>query len=72
MAKVAASERSIRAGVIGLDPHALTLAEKKCLYALERWRQCRETNEWPGYPRRTCWAELPPAHEAWWVEKELR
>jgi PDDEXK-like domain of unknown function (DUF3799) len=58
--------------VIGLGPDALLLAEKKCLYALEVWRASLERNEWAGYPRRTCWASLPMAHEAWWLEKELR
>jgi hypothetical protein len=58
--------------VIGLGPDALMLAEKKCLYALEQWREARERNDWVGYPRRTCYATLPMAHEAWWLEKELR
>lgn len=58
--------------VIGLGPDALMLAEKKCLYALEQWREARERNDWPGYPRRTAWATLPMAHEAWWLEKEMR
>jgi hypothetical protein len=58
--------------VIGLAPDALMLAEKKCLYALEVWREARARNEWIGYPRRTCWAALPMTHEAWWLEKELR
>ena len=58
--------------VVGLGPDAMTLAEKKCLYALEVWRASLATNEWPGYPRRTAWASLPMAHEAWWLEKEMR
>jgi hypothetical protein len=58
--------------VIGLGPDALMLAEKKCLYALEKWREARDRNDWQGYPRRTAWASLPMAHEAWWLEKELR
>lgn len=58
--------------VIGLGPDALTLAEKKILFALEIWRASLASNEWQGYPRRTCWASLPMAHEAWWLEKEMR
>lgn len=58
--------------VIGLGPDAMVLAEKKCLYALEGWRAARASGDWIGYPRRTCWAGLPMAHEAWWLEKELR
>jgi PDDEXK-like domain of unknown function (DUF3799) len=58
--------------VIALNPDALLLAEKKCLYAIEQWREARASNDWRGYPRRTAFAVLPPAHEAWWLEKELR
>ncbi len=58
--------------VIGLGPDAMMLAEKKCLYALEVWRASRQTGDWAGYPRRTCFASLPMAHEAWWLEKECR
>jgi hypothetical protein len=58
--------------VIALGPAALMLAEKKCLYALELWRESRQRNEWIGYPRRTCYAALPMAHESWWLEKETR
>jgi hypothetical protein len=58
--------------VIGLGPDALLLAEKKCLYALEVWRESRARGEWIGYPRRTCYASLPMAHEAWWLERESR
>ena len=58
--------------VVGLGPDVLMLAEKKCLYALEVWRHSCETGDWLGYPRRTCYAALPMAHEAWWLEKESR
>jgi hypothetical protein len=58
--------------VIALGPDALMLAEKKVLYALERWREARGRNEWTGYPRRTCYASLPPTHESWWLEREMR
>lgn len=58
--------------VISLGPAALMLAEKKVLYALDAWRAAREQDDWVGYPRRTCYADLPQWHEAWWLEKELR
>lgn len=58
--------------VIALGPDAMILAEKKCLYALEVWNKSLSSNEWPGYPRRTCYAALPMAHEAWWLERECR
>lgn len=58
--------------VIALNPDALLLAEKKCLYALEQWREARASNDWRGYARRTAFATVPPWHESWWLEKELR
>lgn len=58
--------------VIALNPDAMLLAEKKVLYALEAWRDARDRDAWYGYPRRTAFATLPPAHEAWWLEKEIR
>lgn len=56
--------------VIALGPDAMTIAEKKVLFALEAWAKCRRTGKWPGYPTRTCWAELPPWEEQKWLLKE--
>lgn len=58
--------------VIGLGPSALILAEKKIRYALEHWRASVVSGDWVGYPRRTCYADLPATHEAWWLERETR
>ena len=58
--------------VVALGPQAEMLAEKKVLYALDAWRAARKRNDWIGYARRTCYASLPPWHEAQWLEKELR
>jgi len=60
------------ASVIALNPDAMLLAEKKCIYAIEKWREARASNDWRGYPRRTAYATLPAWHEAWWLEKEMR
>lgn len=56
--------------VIGLDPMVLSLAEKKVRSAIELWGECLRTNRWPGYPSRTCYAELPPWIEAQWLKRE--
>lgn len=57
--------------VIALGPGAMLLAEKKILFALEAWQRAVERDDFVGYPRKTCYASLPSAHEAWWLEKEL-
>ncbi len=56
--------------VIGLGPDALMLAEKKVLFALEKWRECLDADDWPGYPRQTCWASLPTWEESRWLQRE--
>jgi hypothetical protein len=58
--------------VIGLGPDVLTLADKKVRAALELWRRCLETGVFPGYPTRTCYADLPPWQETRWLEQEYR
>jgi hypothetical protein len=58
--------------VIALNPDAMFLAEKKCEYALEHWRDAMVSHDWRGYPRRTAYATLPAWEEARWLEKELR
>ena len=58
--------------VIALNPDAMFLAEKKCLYAIEQFREALASGDWRGYPRRTAYATLPAWEEARWLEKELR
>ena len=58
--------------VISLTPAALAFAEKKVQAAITLWRFCMDENRWPGYPTRTCHAELPPWLEAQWMEREYR
>jgi hypothetical protein len=52
--------------VISLAPDALALANAKIDRALEIWKRCLETDEWPAYPRQVCYAEAPP-----WAEAEF-
>lgn len=56
--------------VIALGPDALVLAEKKRMYAVNLWRQCLESGEWPGYPMETCHATLPEWEEKRWLARE--
>lgn len=58
--------------VVALGPEALVLAEKKRRRAVELWRACLATGQWPAYPTRTCYAELPAWQESRWLERELR
>jgi hypothetical protein len=56
--------------VISLNPDARALADAKVDRAIALWKQCLDTNEWPAYPRRVCFAELPPWEEARWMEQQ--
>jgi hypothetical protein len=58
--------------VISLSPAALDLAERKVKRAIMLWEHCLTAGRWPGYPLKTCYAELPPWEEAQWMERELR
>lgn len=58
--------------VIGLAPDALAHAEQKVAHAIACWQHCLETDTWPGYPRQTCWATVPPWEEARWGEQTYR
>lgn len=56
--------------VVSLDAEAIKLADQKVETAIARWQHCLETNEWPGWPERVCYAELPPWEESRFLEKQ--
>lgn len=58
--------------VISLAPSVIELANDKIAHAIAVWRNCLERDEWPAYPHRVCWAELPPWQETAWLEREAR
>ena len=58
--------------VVGLTPAALALADAKVDWALNIWKRCLETDSWPAYPTRVCYAEPPGWAEAQWLEREAR
>ena len=54
---------------VGLAPAFQEFAEQKRRHALTLWRHCRERDEWPGYPSRTCWVEPPGYALTQWDER---
>ena len=58
--------------VISPGPDILTVGRKKVEYAINRWRECLTSDDWPGYPQDICYAELPAFEEARWLERETR
>lgn len=57
--------------VIALGPDALMIGEKKVQFAIDTFRECLQSGDWPGYPRRTCYATLPAWQESRWLQKEM-
>lgn len=57
---------------IALNPEAEMLADKRVLWAIEEFGKALESGQWPGYPTRTCHADLPNWLEKSWTEKEER
>lgn len=57
--------------VIALGPDSMMIAEKKVEFAINLWRKCLTSGEWPGYPQRICYAQLPKWEEERWLEQEL-
>lgn len=57
--------------VIGLDPQGLELGARKVQAAIRDWRECLETDRWPGYPQHCCFADVPPWEAARWEAREF-
>jgi PDDEXK-like domain of unknown function (DUF3799) len=64
--------RPFALSVIDLTPAALELAGEKVAYAIRVWRECLSTGKFPGYPTRTCSAEVPGYEAARWLERQYR
>lgn len=56
--------------VIALHPMALAVAQHKVQFAIDKWRDCLTSGEWPGYPRHICAVEIPAYLEDAWMRKE--
>lgn len=69
---VAETSAPYAVSVIGLTPAALALADDKVSYALDVWKRCLAKDEWPGYPTRVCYADLPSWEEVRWLDREAR
>lgn len=54
---------------VGVPPAWLDLGMRKVDDALALWSMCMESNNWPAYPSRICWADLPAWAEARYMER---
>lgn len=58
--------------VVGLNPAACIFGEKQIFRAMEIWRKCTDSGEWPGYGDRIAWPDIPAYIQAAEEERELR
>jgi hypothetical protein len=50
---------------IALSPAFQAMADQKVIRAINLWEICMAKNDWPGYPQRVAWLELPPWATNW-------
>lgn len=57
---------------ISLMPSAIELAQYKVQRAIDIWKTCLESGEWPGYAPKTYYVEAPMWHEQQFMAKDAR
>lgn len=56
--------------LVELGEHHLALGRRKLAVAINLWRACMRSGQWPGYPSQPIIPEVPPGRESRWIERE--
>lgn len=56
--------------LVGTDPHAFALGEEKMRHGLALWSQCMQRGEWPAYPARAVYPEIPAWVDSQWQQAQ--
>ena len=56
---------------IALSPEFQYHGDNKVKEGIRLWRECIETGEWPGYPKRICHIDPPPWVGNWEIKAEV-
>jgi hypothetical protein len=56
---------------VELPESVMTMGRKKLAYALDLWRRCMESGEWPAYSAEVCRPSYPAWQEARWLDREV-
>ncbi len=56
---------------VELGEHHLQLGRRKLAVAINLWRQCVKSGQWPGYPLQAITPDVPPGRESRWLEREM-
>lgn len=59
------TEHPFDCALYGCDPGLRVIAEAQVEAAIDRWRECLRTKEWPGYGPRVRWVDAPV-----WLQRE--
>lgn len=66
----AETEPPYEASIVELTGAAFEIGRRQVSAAIELWRRCLKSNEWPGYPDTPIRADLPPWHVGSWEQRE--
>lgn len=68
---VAESYEPYEPSMVSLAPDAMALAHAKVSRAIEIWRECVKSGDWPGYSRRTAYVEAPGWERERWESAQM-
>lgn len=58
--------------LVGVDPHGFDLGTRQIEAGIARWADCVARDDWPAYPTRVCYPEIPAWEDARWEERDQR
>lgn len=56
---------------VGMTPELEAYASERMDLAVRKWRACLDSDDWPAYSKRICYADLPPWITSAWEERKL-
>lgn len=57
--------------LVGMDPEEFLVGGEKIQHALTLWKHCTTTGQWPAYPNRVCYPEMPPWEATQWEAQKV-
>ena len=59
------TEKPYLCSFVSLPPAFKDIGRRKVSHAVGLWKQCMTTGQWPGYPSKVCYPDVPPWAEGW-------
>ena len=54
---------------VGLPPDFMEMGKQKVEYGIFLWQECMRSNQWPAYPSKVCWVDLPAWASVSWEKR---